>query len=115
MWRTGAVTFLFLAGIGTAEAQICEPLPGGGLLCEMQGAYLFVDPTDGTVVDVTQEMLSALAEGAASEANGVDPDSAVTDHGTFEDRLGDLCSDGSCPTGLSSAIDGITGYIPSYQ
>jgi len=115
MWRTSAVTFVVLVGMGLARAEACAPLPSGGLLCEEEGAYLFVDPASGTVVDVTQEVLSAMSESADSYGSAIVPDSSPVESGTFEDRLSDLCSDGSCPTGLTSAIDGITGYIPSYQ
>ena len=37
MWRTSAVAIVFMTGIGMAQAQVCEPLPSGGLLCEEEG------------------------------------------------------------------------------
>jgi hypothetical protein len=73
MWRTSIVVIAFAAQIGLAQAQQCEPLPTGGLLCEQEGAILFVDPASGTVVDVTQDVLSALAGGTASDHGTADP------------------------------------------
>ena len=115
MWRTSAVALAFIAQIGLAQAEMCEPLPTGGLLCEQEGALLLVDPDSGTVVDVTQEFLSALSGGAAVDGSTVESEASAAENGTFEDRLSGYCADRSCPAGVTGAIDGITGYIPSYQ
>ena len=115
MLRTSAAAVALIAQIGIAQADACESLPTGGLLCEQDGAILFVDPTSGTAIDVTQEVLTALAGGDLPDEAAAAPEAPAADGGTFEDRLSGFCADGGCPAGLSGAIDGVTGYIPSYQ
>ena len=122
MLRVVLVSGLMMAHAAAANADGCHPAPGGGMLCERDGAVFHVDPATGQWEDVTQELvlgaaLGALLQGGAEaglEAAAPDPSEAETS-GTFEDGLAGFCADGGCPTGLSGAIDGYTGYVPSYQ
>ena len=113
MWRAVVLAIGLVSPIGLAHAQQCVPLAGGMALCEEQGSVFLVDPASGAAVDVTQEVTAALAGGSADEGATSEPQG--NGRGTFEDRLAGYCVNGGCPSDLSSAIDGITGYIPAYQ
>ena len=114
MWRAVVLAIGLVSPIGLAHAQQCVPLAGGMALCEEQGSVFLVDPASGAAVDVTQEVVAALAGGGSAE-EGITPESQSDGGGTFEDRLAGHCVNGGCPPDLSSTIDGITGNIPAYQ
>ena len=114
MWRAVVLAIGLVSPIGLAHAQQCVPLAGGMALCEEQGGVFLVDPASGAAVDVTQEVVAALAGGGSTDQE-IGSESQSDGVGTFEDRLAGYCVNGGCPSDLSSAIDGITGYIPAYQ
>ena len=114
MWRAVVLAIGLASPIGLAHAEQCVPLAGGMALCEEQGSVFLVDPASGAAGDVTQEVVAALAGvGSIDQGIGAEPQSGGG--GTFEDRLAGYCVNGGCPSDLSAAIDGITGYIPAYQ
>jgi hypothetical protein len=122
MLRVVLVSGLVMAHVAAASADECRPAPTGGMLCERDGAVFHVDPATGQWEDVTQELMigavlgAMLQEGVEADPGAIAPDPAEEEApGTFEDRLAGFCAQGGCPSGLSGAIDGYTGHVPSYE